>query len=458
MIVDLDAARLLVLRAAYLKDTTGAKVTIEVSIAKLGATEAALARDRSRGPAVRWARRDDGRDRRASLSRDPPAADLRGHERDPAHDHRPRARVSEASRDVDVPRGASTSPTTSCSTAIAEGKGDKVALRFGDRAWTYAEVAERRARSRGTSSPRLTPEARVYIVLPDVPPFAWGIFGTLAAAACVTMGNPIAPIDDLRYVLGYVKAAVLITTPQVAEALAPTLAELPHLALILLVPDVGDRRGSRPRSPRRRLPAGHAQGRDSRVESRARSQAAASRRGRPAPARRPGDLAVHVGLDRPLEGGDAQPSRLRVQHRGATRSAPSAIASPTSRVSVPRLFFGYATGTNLWFPFAVGATVGLFSERPTAGEHRRARSRATGRRSSPTCRRCSASCSISTTSVARSGEPGSICRACGFTCPPARRCPSRCCAGSSSGSASRSTTASAPRRCSTSTARTAPAT
>ena len=34
-------------------------------------------------------------------------------------------------------------------------------------------------------------------------------------------------------------------------------------------------------------------------------------------------------------------------------------------VSVPRLYFGYATGTNLWFPFAVGATVGLFSERPT---------------------------------------------------------------------------------------------
>jgi len=41
MIVDLDAARLLVLRAAYLKDTTPAKLTTEVSIAKLGATEAA---------------------------------------------------------------------------------------------------------------------------------------------------------------------------------------------------------------------------------------------------------------------------------------------------------------------------------------------------------------------------------------------------------------------------------
>jgi acyl-CoA dehydrogenase len=41
MVVDLDAARLLVLRAAHRKDTSGARVTMEVSIAKLGATEAA---------------------------------------------------------------------------------------------------------------------------------------------------------------------------------------------------------------------------------------------------------------------------------------------------------------------------------------------------------------------------------------------------------------------------------
>jgi acyl-CoA dehydrogenase len=41
MAVDLDAARLLVLRAAHRKDTTDERVTTEVSIAKLGATEAA---------------------------------------------------------------------------------------------------------------------------------------------------------------------------------------------------------------------------------------------------------------------------------------------------------------------------------------------------------------------------------------------------------------------------------
>ncbi len=41
MAVDLDAARLLVLRAAHRKDTSDARATTEVSIAKLGATEAA---------------------------------------------------------------------------------------------------------------------------------------------------------------------------------------------------------------------------------------------------------------------------------------------------------------------------------------------------------------------------------------------------------------------------------
>ncbi|MBX3159633.1 MAG: acyl-CoA dehydrogenase family protein [Deltaproteobacteria bacterium] len=41
MAVDVDAARLLVLRAAHRKDTTSDRVTTEVSIAKLGATEAA---------------------------------------------------------------------------------------------------------------------------------------------------------------------------------------------------------------------------------------------------------------------------------------------------------------------------------------------------------------------------------------------------------------------------------
>jgi acyl-CoA dehydrogenase len=41
MVTELDAARLLVYRAAYLKDTTSGRVTREASEAKLYATEAA---------------------------------------------------------------------------------------------------------------------------------------------------------------------------------------------------------------------------------------------------------------------------------------------------------------------------------------------------------------------------------------------------------------------------------
>ena len=38
-------------------------------------------------------------------------------------------------------------------------------------------------------------------------------------------------------------------------------------------------------------------------------------------------------------------------------------------VSVPKLFFGYATGTNLLFPFAVGGATALFSRTLDAGKN-----------------------------------------------------------------------------------------
>src|SRR5262245_58762107 len=108
-----------------------------------------------------------------------------------------------------------------------EGKGDRVALRFGERTWTYKDVAERsRALARTFLQLGLRPEQRVYIVLPDTPAFAWSIFATWAAGGVVTMGNPIAPTEDLAYVLDYVRASILITTPDVAEALAPTIPVL----------------------------------------------------------------------------------------------------------------------------------------------------------------------------------------------------------------------------------------
>jgi benzoate-CoA ligase family protein len=249
---------------------------------------------------------------------------------------------------------------------LRDGKGDKVAIRFGDRAWTYAEVAARaRALAQSLVAHGLLPEQRVYIVLADVPPFAWGIFATLLAGGILTMGNPVAPPDDLAYVLDYVKAAVLITTPEVAEALAPRLAQLPHLRAVLLAPDAAT--GEDPEAPVVPGP-GVAALSPARWVASLEAAIAAADPATPLPRLRRDDPAIWLFTS----GSTGRPKAAMHSHRDfafntevyAKRTV--GYTGSDVAISVPRLFFGYATGTNLWFPFAVGATVGLFSERPTA--------------------------------------------------------------------------------------------
>lgn len=243
---------------------------------------------------------------------------------------------------------------------LREGKGDKIALRFGDRAWTYTDVADRsRALARALIDGGLSPEQRVYVVLPDTPAFAWSIFGILAAGGVLAMGNPISPPDDLAYVLEYVRATVLITTPEVAASLAPRLRELPCLRAVLLAPFANtddDPEAYCDPLPEVPFSASLSQA----VKQGAKSQSAL-------PAIRRDDPAIWLFTS----GSTGRPKAAMHSHRDFAFNT-EVFAKQTIgmreddvTVSVPRLFFGYATGTNLWFPFAVGATVGLFSERPT---------------------------------------------------------------------------------------------
>ena len=63
---------------------------------------------------------------------------------------------------------------------VAEGHGDRQAIRFGERTYSYQDVAQRSlAVCTLLGQQGLRAGDRVYIVLPDMPPFAWTFFGAL---------------------------------------------------------------------------------------------------------------------------------------------------------------------------------------------------------------------------------------------------------------------------------------
>ena len=248
---------------------------------------------------------------------------------------------------------------------LEEGLGSTIAILFGDRAWTYAEVADRSlALARWlVREAGVRPEERVYIVLPDVPPFAWSIFGTLAAGGVVTMGNPVAPADDLARVAEYVRASVVITTPEVhAELEKRWGAFRPRVVLLVNEVKTGD-------DPEVRVAI---QDKSAQTGVYVISLAKAVMDGRDIDIQLPKVMRDDPAVWLFTSGSTGKPKAAMHTHRDfafntevyAKRTVGYRTRDVT--VSVPRLFFGYATGTNLWFPFAVGATVGLYSERPTA--------------------------------------------------------------------------------------------
>ncbi|MCA9544868.1 MAG: AMP-binding protein, partial [Myxococcales bacterium] len=232
---------------------------------------------------------------------------------------------------------------------LAEGHGGRTAVRFGHSLWSYADVAERAWRVAGAlQAAGVRPGERVYLVLPDLPAFAWAFFGALKLGAVVCLGNPLTPPADLRAVIDYVQAAAVITTAAVADALA--LHDRPVLAVASTGTLEADDECPLDR-PDCLITA--------MAEAPARVPVAPTHRDQPA-----------IWLF--TSGSTGRPKAAMHTHRDfAFNTEVYAKGTLGYRaddvcVSVPRLYFGYATGTNLMFPFAVGACAALFSEKPTA--------------------------------------------------------------------------------------------
>ncbi len=248
---------------------------------------------------------------------------------------------------------------------LKEGLGDKPAILFGARRYTYAEVAERTRALQGfLAVAGALREERVLTVLHDTPAFAWSFFATLHHGAVVAMGNPEAPPADLAYLVEYTRATVVVTIPRVAAAIHDALAAAGLKALVLS-PEIetgGDVEGD-PDVAASLAPLKPVSLRDAIAMGRTHHERGGAA---PRPTRRD-DLAIWL-----FTSGSTGKSKAAMHtHRDfAFNTEVYAKGTVGYRrddvtVSVPRLFFGYATGTNLMFPFAVGATTALFVERPT---------------------------------------------------------------------------------------------
>lgn len=224
---------------------------------------------------------------------------------------------------------------------IAEGQGDREALRLDGGSLAYGDVDDL-ARRYGNALRSLDvgPEQRVLIALPDGADYVGALFGVLRIGAVAVMVNPDLPIEQMGAMVERSRAAAAVV----------------HVDRVPLMEEAVDAAGW----PTKLLVAG-------------------------------GEGAGHPTLDDldtsgPCErfpthrddpaiwlfsgGTTGLPKAVPQTHRSFANTTALYTAAVGYRpddvtMAVPKLYFGYATGATLFFPFSVGATSVLFPERPT---------------------------------------------------------------------------------------------
>jgi benzoate-CoA ligase len=234
---------------------------------------------------------------------------------------------------------------------VEEGRENKVCLYFEDRTWTYGQTA--RLSNRAGNVLRelgVDIEDRVLMVLPDCPEFVWAWFGAARIGAVITMVNPLLPAADYEYYLDYTRAKVAVVHQSVFKTFAEAAQTSRYLRAVLVVGQDGE--GVVPQAA---------------TVNFQKAIEAAEDECRPADTRRD-DIAIWLFTS----GSTGHPKgAVHLQHdlpynTEVFAKATMGVNEDDLTVSVPKLFFGYATGTNLLFPFAVGGATALFSERSTA--------------------------------------------------------------------------------------------
>jgi benzoate-CoA ligase len=227
---------------------------------------------------------------------------------------------------------------------VEEGRGSKTCLYFEDQTYTYGEAVRMSNRTgNALREMGMEIEDRVLIVLPDCPEFVWTWFGASRIGAVVTMVNPLLPAEDYRYYLEYTRAGVAVIHESLLETFAEAAKGARHLRRVMVVGrehgDFVSFEEAVSAMPYECAPA------DTHRDDIAIWLFTSGSTGHP-------KGAVHLHHDLPYNTECYAKGVLGVNESDIT-------------LAVPKLFFGYATGTNLLFPFAAGGATALFRERST---------------------------------------------------------------------------------------------
>ena len=222
---------------------------------------------------------------------------------------------------------------------IDAGHGERIAVRERESTHTYNDIAAGSIRfAHVLEAHDIRPEERVIISLPDSVAFVETLFGVLRRGAVVVMVNPDLPHDLLAYFCEYTRATAVVTDRAHAGAFDSAISAVPRKPRLLVIDELEVATAWRDAVARYDTFPSHVD-----------------------------DAAIWL-----FSGGTTGRPKAVVQTNGSfvntTELYGKGVLKLTASditVSVPKLFFGYALGSNVLFPFSVGASCVLFAERST---------------------------------------------------------------------------------------------
>ncbi len=225
---------------------------------------------------------------------------------------------------------------------LAEGRGDKVAIRTDRETVTYAELAERVNRcGNGLAGLWLGAGERLVMIVKDCPEFVALFWGAIKAGIVPVPLNTLLRAPDYAYMIEDSGAAAVVTSPEYAAEVGPALEAAGHKPANVLVTEGGD--GA--------LPA---------------LMAAAGTALEAAPAA-PGDDCFWLYSS----GSTGRPKGAVHAHRDMVVTSQCygvdtlGVTEDDVCFSAAKLFFAYGLGNAMTFPLWVGGTAVLSDQRPS---------------------------------------------------------------------------------------------